>query len=368
MEENETPNEGTGDMSGALAAIDEALGIDASAEGEGEGTSELEGEGEGADEGDTQGDTEGDAEGEGEGEGDEETPEAKAAKVAADKAKGEGERGPDGKFKKAGEERKPDPINDPIPKDLKESTRERMQSLITMTKEVTAERDRVSHEFKTIIGGIEAAGATPEQYGETLSWLQLFNSPEPQARRQAYELVESVADRLATMLGIDRAAPDPFKDHADLKDAVTKGQVTAQYAREIARNRNAAKFTGDIQNNVRQQQTQQQTQENIIAQSRADLNAFEAKMKAEDPLYDRKKAAILPTLRETLKFVPREQWATAFANAYAKAQVAPRGRSVPGPKSGQQPMRAGKNPAGGQSRPAASALEAMNGALASMKG
>jgi hypothetical protein len=343
----------------ALEAINEALGVpDEEPEASG-----LEEDAEAGDEGAEAGDEAGEDEGAeaGEDEGADEGEGTDEERAAA--AKAERERGEDGKFKKT-EAKKPDPVNDPIPKDLKKETSERMQSLIKTVKEITTERDQVRTEFDTIINGIKATGATPEQYGEAISWLGMFNSPDPATRVEAYKLVNEVAERMATLLGIDRTATDPVAQHADLKAAVAAGKITQEYAREIARVRNAQKFNGEIQNGQRQQQQTQQQQEAERAQSKAELNAFETEMREKDPLYELKKAQIVPILRPIFKTLPRKQWAAAFKEAYANAKVQPKG--TPKPKV-QQPLRGGKNPAGGQIRQPTSMMEAINGALAGMK-
>jgi len=353
-----------------LDAINEALGLqgeEAHEEPEAELETELpEGE-ESTDEPTGEGDAEGEGEVEGEGEGEgEETAEAKAAALA--KGVADGTRNPDGTFKK--KEAPPkvaDPINDPIPKDLKKETSERMQSLIKIAKDVTTERDQYRNDFDTIVNGIKASGSTPEQYGEVISWMSLFNSQDPAARTKAYELVNDVADRLATLLNIDRTVSDPLKGHDDLKAAVTAGQVALPYAKEIARTRNATAFRGQLDTTVRtQQQTQAQAQTEY-QNAKTALNTFETAMKASDPLYAQKRDAILPALQEAFKHVPPAQWPAIFENAYKNVRVKPRGIGTP-PKAGAQPMRGGKNPAGGQARAAGSALEAMNGALAQLKG
>jgi hypothetical protein len=275
------------------------------------------------------------------------------------------ERNADGTFKKADASPKgKDPINDPIPKDLKKETSERMQSLVKIAKEVTAERDAARNDMATFVNGIQATGSSPEQYGEALSWLSLFNSPKPEARMEAYKLVKNVAERMATMLGIEHTAADPLANHADLREAVQKGQATLAMAREVARNRDNAKFTGEIQNTRLTAQQQQEQQQQEHTQAKADLNAFEAQMKLTDPLYDLKRAQIVPILKLSFQRIPRNQWAATFKEAYASTKVQPKGVAPKGKTP--QPLRANRNPAGGQGRPAASALDAMNAALNGM--
>lgn len=352
----ETPTETTDDEAGAAGTgtVDDG---DEGAVGDGEGAAE-------GDEGAAEGEGEEGAEGEG----------AEGEAAAAGR-----ERNADGTFKKVdaqgkpiegkpAEKKQPDALNDPIPKELKAETQDRIRTLIKTTKDVTAERDKFKTDFDYMIQGVQSTGATPEQYGETLSFLALFNSQDPVQQEKALEVIEGVADRLATLLGKERTVGDPLANHADLKDAVAKGQVTAQYAKEIARTRNATAFRGEINSTVQQQQQQHQTAQQEMATARTDLTTLEASLRATDPQYEAKKALLVPILKPIFTTIPPSQWKGAFEKAYKEAKVGAAPAAVVRKIGvGQQPMRAGKNPAGGQTRAPASMLEAVSGALAGMK-
>jgi hypothetical protein len=309
-----------------------------------------------------------------------ETPEGEPeAEETDEEAQARGaERNPDGTFKKKGQEEKPegekpakvepkkaDPVNDPIPKDLKKDTQERIRTLIDTTKTVTAERDEIKQNFDYMVNGIQATGTTPAQYGETLSWLALFNSNNPEQQVKALELVESVADRLATLLGRERTVGDPLAAHADLKDAVTKGQITAQYAKEIARTRNGQQFRTELTTNATREQQQQAQMQQEEAQGRAALTELEKTLMASDPNYLAKKAVLVPALRPLMASIPWGQRKDKFLEAYKNMQL-PAAAAKPKGVPVNQPLRAGKQPAGGQTKAPGSMLEAISGALGSM--
>jgi len=261
-----------------------------------------------------------------------------------------------------------DPVNDPIPKDLKKETQDRMRSLISTTKEVTAQRDAVAKDFDYMIEGIKATGTTPEQYGELLSFMALFNSNDPASQTKALELVESVADRLAMLLGKERTVSDPMREHEDLRAAVQAGKITPQYAQEIARTRNQLKFTGELTEADRARTTQEQAAKQEKETARNDLNALEAELSKNDPQYAAKKAQLVPILKPIFANIPPSQWKARFAEAYANVQIARRS-TVPA----RQPMRGGgsSGPAGGKggsgmTSGAGSMLDAVNEALNSM--
>ena len=318
------------------------------------------------------GDTEGDGETSEDGEGETEETDAEAEARGA-------ERDPaTGKFVKKGEEPKPegekkaepakkekDPVNHPIPENLKKDTSERMRALIDIAREKTTELEKVTQDFNYLIKGVEATGTSPEQYGETLSWLALFNSQDPKNQEKALELVENVAERLATLLGKERAIGDPLSAHPDLKDAVTKGQITSQYAKEIARTRNGQQFRTEINTSATQEQQRQQVAAQELATARQDLTTLEGTLQGVDPQYEAKKAILVPALKPVFASIPPSQWKAKFQEAYKAINIGP--VSKPAAKTPtNQPLRAGKQPAGGQTKAPGSMLEAVSGALAGM--
>jgi len=261
---------------------------------------------------------------------------------------------------------KKDPINDPIPENLKKDTSERIRSLIDIAKNVTQERDKAKQDFDYMVQGVQATGTSPEQYGETLSWLALFNSNDPKQQEKALELVENVAERLAMLLGKERTVGDPLSAHADLKDAVAKGQITAQYAKEIARTRNGQQFRTELTTQATTQQQQQQAQAQELATARTDLSTLEQTLMGSDPDYAAKKAILVPALKPVFAAIPPSQWKMKFMEAY-KAINLPKAAPRAGVKGtpANQPLRA-KQPAGGQAKAPSSGLEAINAALAGM--
>lgn len=366
----------TGDEpgTGADGQVDEGA-----AEGEAEAEEGLEEEpaeeeGEGEEPGEEEGAEEEGAEEEGEGEEDDDTHPDDPTRRKDGTFKTEpkkGEKPGEKPAEKPGEQKKPDPINDPIPKGLNQETRERMVSLVRTAKELTAERDSARNDFGTFVGGLQAANVTPEQYGEWLSWQAMFNSNDPAQQEKALEVVETLANNLAMLLGKERKIGDPLSAHADLVTAVQQGKITKEYAAEIARTRGQQTFTTQLRTNATAQQQQQEAKQRELHTARTELSTLEDTLRQTDPDYERKKAILVPALKPIMNSLPPSQWKAKFLESYNSIKVGrapvqngakPKNRGVPK----NQPLRAGKQPAGGQARQAGSALDAMSAALANM--
>lgn len=285
---------------------------------------------------------------------------------------------PDEPGKKAGAAKKePDALNDPLKKEWGPEVNQRIRTLIDRTKQAEEAGVKAKQDFDYLVQGVQSTGASPEQYGETLSWLALFNNPAPEQKKQALDLVVSVAERLATQLGVELKFTDPLEAHQDLKAALQAGQITPQFAREVARTRNQGQFNSQIQSAASQQAERERAAAQEKEAGRVEMNNLEAELRKSDPLFDRKIEAIMPTVEAAMKRVRPSEWKAAFLEIYQRARVAPRfqarqpGKGVPV----NQPLRGGKNPAGGAGPSGnnlsaggpKSGLDAMNEALSRMR-
>lgn len=300
--------------------------------------------------------------------------EVAAAQAAAAKGGKPGERA-DGK--KPADKKEPDALNDPIPEGLNAKTTQRIRTLIERTRSAEEKAQTAESDFNYLVQGVQSTGATPEQYGETLAWLKLFNSRDPAQQKKALDLIEDTADQLATLLGVERRSSDPLRGHPDLLEAIQKGTTTRQFALEVARNRNQAAFRQQIHTTASEQEQAAQRAAQERDNARVALNQLEERLMASDPQYEQKLARIMPTLKVVMAQIPPAKWQEAFQRAYDQVRIvarpAPQQQQRPaGRRPVNQPLRAGKNPsgtgaAGGSlaSQPK-SALDAVNAALSSM--
>lgn len=262
-----------------------------------------------------------------------------------------------------------DPINDPLPKDMKQETRARVEKLIEIAKTEREEKAQVQQSLDTLVGVVQATGSTPEQYGELLSWMGLFNSQEPAQKEKALELAQNVVERLSTMLGKPVNYNNPITGHADLIAEMQANKLTPQRAMEIAIQRNQQKLNGDMQQHQQGQLDQKQQLEQAQDQAKTALTALGESLKATDPQYQEKKDRILPALRVAFESVHPSQWKGMFERAYRNV-VLPKAAAPAAVVPRNQPLRGNRNGTGGSGSPVTPVtdpLAVMNAALDSMR-
>ena len=292
-------------------------------------------------------------------------------------AKPDDKRNPDGTPKEPAKvepvKKAADPVNDPIPATLAKETQDRIRSLIKTTKETEAKATEATKQLDYIVDGVRATNMSPQQYGEVLSFMQLFNSGDPAQQGKALELVENIADRLASLLGKERTVSDPLKGHADLIAAVAQGQMTRAWAGQMASARRQQTTRSEIETTARTTQDSQNAYVQEKETARVDMNKWEIETAAKDPQFKLLAPKIVKEMQKDLQTIPPKEWLPRFQQAYrvAKAAAGPvrsttNGQFVKGSVPASQPLRARSSAAGGGHAPT-SALDAMNAALTSMK-
>lgn len=257
-----------------------------------------------------------------------------------------------------------DPVNDPIPATVSERTRERITSLITTVKEQTAE----IAQGRELFSAIESTGMNAEELGTMLSYSRLVHSADLADKKKAFTFLQGELRGLALQLGETNVGLDFLAEYPDLREQVDSGAVTEAAAREIALSRERTKVSE--QSRARATETEEQAQAAHTAGSAA-LTDLGMTLRAVDPLYAQKMAAIEPAMKAELAKLHPTKWVEHVRKAYAayKLPAAPvppvnNGGTPPGPKG--EPLRPHKQPSGDGAKQPTSAREAMDAALGSL--
>jgi hypothetical protein len=252
-------------------------------------------------------------------------------------------------------------LNAPVPNALKRETKERIQTLAGKVKELMPALKEVTQDRDMLVDMVQRTGATPGQYQQSLQYLSLVNSTSRADREKALEMMQAEVSVLSRSLGKPVPGVNFLEGHQDLVQAVGRGQISPEYANEVAAARERSKL--EIEGSQQRQQMSRQEQENWAREEelgKAQLNALELGL-MRDPQYAAKRPHIIAKLKadkDFQKLRPTER-AAAFRKAYdaLPAPVAPRPLpgtlppvAQPANGGGNTPLRA-SNPAGG-ARPA----------------
>lgn len=210
------------------------------------------------------------------------------------------------------------------------------------------ERAKAADEFEQVIA---ETGATPEQYGETIKFLSLFNGGTREQMREALKIVQAQAEHISKALGEELPGVyDPLSEHDDLRLEVESGDITRKRALEIASQRASSRY---VESRSQEQAKTQQAQHEY-SQAIQTLNALGAKLKASDPDYESKVDYLKPAIALIREKYPPSEWARQVAAAYQMLPK-PKGASVPPPG----PVRSVANPSLAATPKPKSAMEAL---------
>ena len=260
-------------------------------------------------------------------------------------------KGGDGKGEVPGKDpaaKAPDPLNDPLPNALKKETKERFRTLIGMVKDTTSRAERAEAERDEMMGYIRETQATPEQYGQALTYLKLVNSPNRADKEAALQIMQQEIAALARMIGKPVPGVNMLEGHDDLIAEVGAGRLTMERAAEIAAFRESQNFQQRQSDAARQQQQAAQALDQARAAAKGQLNALEQHLLANDPAYKAKRPILIAQMRPIFAKVHPSQWPAMFKAAYdaMPAPAVQRPTSAPSTVPRNTPI-GGRNPAGG---------------------
>jgi len=113
-----------------------------------------------------------------------------------------------------------DAVNDPIPPNLKQETRERMTALVETVKAKDTELGATRADLDLLLTPINESGATVEQFREAMQLLKFINSPHQHEQQQALQYLQGAGSALAERLGVVPPGVDPLAGQQDLIEQV----------------------------------------------------------------------------------------------------------------------------------------------------
>jgi hypothetical protein len=266
----------------------------------------------------------------------------------------------------AAAEKVPDHVNDPIPEELKEGTKERIRSLATMVKARDEDLVERTNERDEMIEMVRETGTSAEAYGQMLTFMSLYNSDDPEAQREAFKVIQAEYVALATKLGEPIPGHDWLAEHPDLAKEVEAGTLTEQRAQEVAQGRARTKANDAATVAASERADQDNVTLLAVAEGKAAMTALGTRL-ATDPQYMAKKAILVPALQDIMRATHPSDWVTVFETAYNKlvlpATVTP---EVPDPSKPKEPTHEPlrpKNPAGEGKKEPTTMLEAVSQSL-----
>jgi len=164
---------------------------------------------------------------------------------------------------------------------------------------------------------LEDNGVTGDQFGQAVAVLSHINSGDPVRLQRAYEALGEQMAAIGAKLGLEAPGYDPLAAHADLQAKVANMDLSREDALEIAQGRQL-KTAATTHSSKKGSQDNERRE---IDQATRDLTALETHLRATDPQFAAKWAALGPTLVPILSRVPLLERASEFHKAYAAFQL-----------------------------------------------
>lgn len=214
-----------------------------------------------------------------------------------------------------------------LEEDAKPATKERFETMKTSFDEQATELERVTGQNDAWMDTINRTGATPDQLGLSLQYLEDINTGTPESLSRAYSTMETELEVLGKALGKKTKGFNPLDAYPELKEKVKEGYLDEADALEIAQGR----IQGDFSAVVNERATSVGVSQAAKDQGVRDLAALGTKLRANDSRYKEK----IPFINSIVEAVVANgsdpaTWAAAVEKAY---NVMPEL-----PKAGKEPL------------------------------
>lgn len=192
---------------------------------------------------------------------------------------------------------------------------------------------------------VTSTGATPEQFGQTMTYLSMLNSGDPGNYEKAFEMIEREYHSLAELLGKTAGgAVDPLKGHPDLQAKVASMDMDRETALAWAEERNKTKLV-TAASSTREQQAQQFQQQQEAARAQQEGLAAVAQLgeqlRATDPHFATKFQILQPMLETMQAQYPPHQWAGLVQQMWSRIPAPVAAAPVATAQRTVTPMRPG---------------------------
>lgn len=246
-----------------------------------------------------------------------------------------------------------------MPEGLRPKAQERFQALSRTAKELAGQ-------ISAIQDIVRESGATPDEFIQTMFFLQDLKSDNKEGLQRAMSVIENVRHGLAQRLGIEAPGIDLLHDFPDLKKEVEEYQITKERALEIANNRRAARQG----NAERERQDLIKSQEEAFNIEKttaiAEINKLSAEWHKSDIDFKPKAQYIAEVVKGWAKdgtpFSPK-QWPAVIKQMYADLS---KGSSLTKKTEPKTPLPLRPNGLTGGNKVPQTAIEAMNQKLAAV--
>jgi hypothetical protein len=215
---------------------------------------------------------------------------------------------------------------------------------------------------------IQRSGATGDQFGTALFYLEAVNTGDVAKLAQAHDWLQTELAWLAEKLGKPKPGADILEGHEDLRAAVEEG-MQRDKAEELARARDAQRLQQQAREQALQRERQrndQQTQQGEqIERARTEVNVLAGRLVAEETTPEGQAHAkallehILANDKARITSLPPHQWPSEIELAYLRLKARnPAPKPAPAPAAvaaaaraparvSHQPLR----PVGGVAQP-----------------
>jgi hypothetical protein len=233
-------------------------------------------------------------------------------------------------------------------KALAPQTQQRFRELINTLKTAETEKVTLTKQMGELRGARDAmlnvmkeVGMDQQQFANYMEFHGMLSSGKPAELRKALEILDAQRASIYEFLGEEppNAGVDLLAPHEDLRKRVEEEQLSRADALAIARGRSLEKQANTSREQKTNTDEQRRAREKASNDALASIDAWTAKLAAEDIDFRAKESKIVERVTEVIKNYPPDKWLSTLQLLYQGITVQKAGTTLPN----RRPLR----PSGG---------------------
>jgi hypothetical protein len=223
-------------------------------------------------------------------------------------------------------------------KALAPQTQQRFRELINTLKTAETEKVTLTKQMGELRGARDAmmnvmkeVGMDQAQFANYMEFHGMLSSGQPVQLKKALEILDAQRASIYEFLGEEppNAGVDLLAPHEDLRKRVEEEQISRADALAIARGRALEKQANVSREQKTNTEEQRRAQQKASDDAIASIDAWTAKLAAEDIDFRAKESKILERVTEVIKNYPPDKWLSTLQLLYQGITVQKAGTTLP---------------------------------------
>jgi hypothetical protein len=202
-----------------------------------------------------------------------------------------------------------------MPEGLGEKAQKRFQDLANRSRDLETQMTEIHEQNKAIKEIVQETGIDQNEFAQTMEVVRALKMGGAEDKQTILNYLQGLTANLSRELGVPVAGVDMLEGFDDLRQSVMNGEITNEFATELAQNRRAAQTQQAELQNQMMQEKQQAEMESVQEQALNQITSMMDYYRENDIDYAAKESMLRGSLAQFVDHHP-SLWPQLFQSQY----------------------------------------------------